>query len=43
MNFIRINFKLNNGEIAKTTINEEKIDAVLQKLNTVTKAWISER
>ncbi len=43
MNFIRINWALNNGDTGTTEINEEKVDALLQKLNTVTKAWISER
>lgn len=43
MNFIRINWELNNGNTGTTEVNEEKADAVLQKLNTVTKAWISER
>jgi len=42
MNFTRINWRLNNGNTASTDINEEKVDATLEKLNTVTKAWVSE-
>lgn len=42
MNFIWLNFELNNGSIAKTLINEEKIQRALDVLNKHTKAWVSE-
>jgi len=42
MNFTKINWKLNDGKTASTEINEEKVDATLEKLNSVTKAWKTE-
>ena len=42
MNFIRVNWELNDGKVASTYIQEEKRNAVLEKLKEVTNAWISE-
>ena len=42
MNFVWLSWELNNGEIAKTLLNEEKVEKVLDVLNKHTKAWVSE-
>jgi len=40
MNFVRINWKLNDGTIASTDIPEIKAALTLEKLNEVTLAWL---
>lgn len=40
MNFKTIKFKLNSGEISSTLVAENKVSAVLEKLNTKTEAWV---
>ena len=42
MNFVTIKFELNDRSIAMIMIDEGKIQHVLEKLNSVTNAWISE-
>lgn len=41
MNFVTINFELNDGSISKTLIEEEKAIKFLTEVNKHTKAWIS--
>jgi len=39
MNFIKINWKLNDGETASTLVPEDKSQLVLEKLGLVTECW----
>lgn len=41
MDFITINWKLNDGSTASTQIPEVKAELALEKLNQVTKAWLT--
>ena len=40
MNFIKINWKLNNGSTASTYINEDKQELVMEELQKSTECWI---
>ncbi len=41
MNFVTLNWELKDGRIASTEIPEVKATIALEKLNEVTKAWLT--